>query len=284
MEPQSFFLTIFSSEKNEKEFSNVTLNIKDDGYRGIWFMDQPSNDEYVYKYSGGLGTYCANHTPFAVYCDKAQKTFFCYGGTTKESNTELLHMVSYYDHKTGMVPHPTILLNKKTNDAHDNPVISVDEKGYIWIFSASHGTSRPSYIHKSKKPFDINSFELIHPLRKEDSKEIPMNNFSYIQPWFVPNRGFITFFTLYRNPALRTSFFMTSPDGVKWTNFTRLSAIEEGHYQISAVSQNKAGTTFNFHPEGKGVNWRTNLYYMETKDWGKTWQTVEGENLSLPPD
>lgn len=179
-------------------------------------------------------------------------------------------------------PTPQYFSIKKTNDAHDNPVISVDEKGYIWIFSASHGTSRPSYIHKSKKPFDINSFELIHPLRKEDSKEIPMNNFSYIQPWFVPNRGFITFFTLYRNPALRTSFFMTSPDGVKWTNFTRLSAIEEGHYQISAVSQNKAGTTFNFHPEGKGVNWRTNLYYMETNDWGKTWQTVEGENLSLP--
>ena len=45
----------------------VTLNIKDDGYRGIWYMNQPSNDEYVYKYSGGLGTYCAKHKPFAIY-------------------------------------------------------------------------------------------------------------------------------------------------------------------------------------------------------------------------
>lgn len=46
----------------------VTLNQRDDGYRGIWYMNQPSGDEYVYKYSGGLGTYCAKHNPFAVYC------------------------------------------------------------------------------------------------------------------------------------------------------------------------------------------------------------------------
>ena len=32
----------------------VTLNTKADGYRGIWYMNQPSGDEYVYNYSGGL--------------------------------------------------------------------------------------------------------------------------------------------------------------------------------------------------------------------------------------
>ena len=62
--------------------SSVTINAKADGYRGIWYMNQPSGDEYVYKYSGGLGTYCAKHKPFAVYCDKVHTTFFCYGGTT----------------------------------------------------------------------------------------------------------------------------------------------------------------------------------------------------------
>jgi len=29
------------------------------------------------------------------------------------------------------VPRPTILLDKKTNDAHDNPVMNVDAEGYI---------------------------------------------------------------------------------------------------------------------------------------------------------
>jgi len=77
--------------------------------------------------------YCAKHKPFSVYCDKVKKTFFCYGGTTKTSNTHLMHMVSYYDHSTGMVPRPTILLDKGTSDAHDNPLISIDDEGYISV-------------------------------------------------------------------------------------------------------------------------------------------------------
>lgn len=53
-----------------------TLNQKDTGYRGIWYSNQPSNDEYVFKYSGGLGTYPANHYPFSVYVKAVNKTFF----------------------------------------------------------------------------------------------------------------------------------------------------------------------------------------------------------------
>ncbi|KKK65903.1 hypothetical protein LCGC14_2969450, partial [marine sediment metagenome] len=163
--------------------NKLTLNDKDDGYRGIWYFNTLVPEPYNYKYSGGLGTYCAKHRPFAVYSAKSDKTFFCYGGTTKKSNRQLLHMVSYYDHKTGMVPRPTILLNKGTDDAHDNPVISVDDKGYIWIFSTSHGTQRPSYIHRSKKPYDIEEFELVKATKKEAGEEVRITNFSYMQPW-----------------------------------------------------------------------------------------------------
>lgn len=266
----------------EASSHTLTLNTKDSGYRGIWYMNQPSGDEYVYKYSGGLGTYCAKHKPFAVYCDKVEKTFFCYGGTTKESNQKLLHMVSYYDHKTGMVPHPTILLDKKTSDAHDNPVISVDDEGHIWIFSTSHGTSRPSYVHKSTNPYDVNEFELVNVTKIEKSQEVPMTNFSYMQPWYFKDKGFICFFTRYNYPSARTICFMTSPDGVKWSKWLRLAAMDQGHYQISAAGKKKAGTAFNFHPQGKGLNWRTNLYYIETPDLGKTWQSADGRKLMLP--
>jgi hypothetical protein len=75
---------------------------------------------------------------------------------------------------------------------------------------------------------------------------------------------------------------MTSGDGVGWSQWLRLAAIEKGHYQISAVGRDKAGTAFNLHPEEKGLNWRTNLYYIETSDLGKTWQTVDGRKLRLP--
>jgi len=271
-----------SARSANESASAVTVNAPDDGYRGIWYMNQPSYDEYVYKYSGGLGTYCAKHKPFAVYCDKAKKTFFCYGGTTEDSNSRLLHMVSYYDHKTGMVPRPTILLDKKTSDAHDNPVISVDDKGHIWVFSTSHGTARPSYIHRSKKQYDISEFELVNATKLENLEEVPMANFSYMQAWHIKNNGFICFFTRYNYPVERTICFMTSSDGVKWSKWIRLAAIGKGHYQISAVGKNKAGTAFNFHPQQRGLNWRTNLYYIETTDFGRTWQSADGHKLLLP--
>ena len=72
-----------------------------DGYRGIWYANQPSGDEYAYKYSGGLGTYCATHRPFAVHRPEVERTFFVYGGAPADGERELLHLVSYYDHRTG---------------------------------------------------------------------------------------------------------------------------------------------------------------------------------------
>ncbi|MCP4784237.1 MAG: hypothetical protein GY903_07300 [Fuerstiella sp.] len=260
----------------------ITLNTKADGYRGIWYMNQPSNDEYVYKYSGGLGTYCAKHKPFAVYCEQVGKTFFCFGGTTRDSNRQLLHMVSYFDHATKTVPRPTILLDKKTSDAHDNPVISVDGKGHLWIFSTSHGTSRPSYIHRSVRPYDIDEFELVPATRLDGDQRKPITNFSYMQAWHKPDRGFAAFFTRYGYPAKRTICFMNSPDGENWSRWQRLAAIDDGHYQVSGIGRTKVGSMFNYHPAGKGLNWRTNLYYVESPDNGATWQSVDGRKLSLP--
>ena len=47
---------------------------QDDGYRGIYYAVSNIGREYVYKYSGGLATYCARHKPFAVYCEKVNKS------------------------------------------------------------------------------------------------------------------------------------------------------------------------------------------------------------------
>ena len=59
----------------------LSQNLKTDGYKGIWFtLGQFS--EYGDKYSGGLGTYTANHIPIAIYSPEVKKTFFVYGGTT----------------------------------------------------------------------------------------------------------------------------------------------------------------------------------------------------------
>lgn len=250
--------------------SGALLLTKADGYRGIWYSNQRQGDEYVYKYSGGMGTYCAKHRPLAIYAPEVDKTFFCYGGTEEGART-LYHMVSYYDHKTGLVPRPTVLLDKETTDAHDNPVISIDDDGYLWIFSSSHGTSRPSYLSVSSRPYDISSFE-----------HVLTTNYSYTQPFHLKGRGFVFPHTVYVG-GKRAIFFASSLDGRKWTEPRMLSLIEQGHYQICEPYNNKKiASAFNYHPEGRGLNWRTNLYYMESDDLGVTWKTIDGRKLEIP--
>lgn len=253
---------------------------QDDGYRGIWYYNQPTKDEYKYKYSGGMATYPQQHMPIAIYCQEVDKTFFCYGGTTArdgQGKQELLHMVSYYDHKTGMVPRPRILLNKHTDDAHDNPTLAIDDAGYLWIFSSSHGTSRPSFIHKSKKPYSIDEFELIEK-----------TNFSYTEPWYLPGDGFLFLHTHYNGGkkyglnAIRCLFWMTSKDGLKWGEPQMLAGIDMGDYQISWRHGQKLATAFDFHPRPLGLNGRANIYYLETDDFAKTWKTVEGKPVQTP--
>ena len=244
-----------------------------DGYSGIWYAVQGQDDEYVYKYSGGLGTYCAKHRPFAIYAEEVDKTFFVYGGTNDAGNS-LLHMVSYYDHATGTVPKPRILLDKQTTDAHDNPVISMDDDGYIWIFSSSHGTSRESFIHRSKEPYSIDAFELI-------STQTPSNAYSYTQPWYIPGEGFMYMHTHY-DGGERNIYFATSEDGVTFSQREMVASIEMGHYQVTAVNGTTVGSAFNMHPAPDGLNWRTNLYYIETPDMGDTWTAADGTVLNTP--
>jgi len=255
------------------------LNRKAEGFRGIWYYNQASGDEYVYKYSGGMGVYCAGHIPMGVYSKEADKTFFSFGGTD-ERNSTLLQCVSYFDHKTGKLARPTIVFDKHTVDAHDNAVMNLDDKGYIYIFSSSHGRTRPSAIARSEKPFDISRFKVIWE-----------GNYSYPQPFYFPGKGFLFLHTRYvpspgSGMGLRSNCFMASdPEVTIWTPCTTLQLFNAGHYQRSwPFGTQKVGVAFDQHPTGKGLNWRTDVFYMESDDYGKTWRNAAGEVLTVPVD
>jgi len=246
---------------------------KDDGYRGIWsyrgsgLCDDPW--KFVH-YSGAFGTFCAKHIPLAYYAPEVDKTFFCYGGSRKDGKSILI-TASCYDHNTGTVPRPTIVMDKGTDDAHDNPSLMLDQTGHVWIFASAHGTARPAYIYKSHEPFSVDSFELVQE-----------TNFSYGQPWYVEGQGFLFLHTRYL-PG-RFLYWTTSQGGVEWSEPKLLSKIALGHYQISWRCGTKVGTAFNYHPTDRILNdmKRTNLYYLETEDFGKTWRNVQGEAVNLP--
>jgi len=240
--------------------------IKADGYRGIWFtLGQMS--KYGDKYSGGLATYTADHIPIAIYAPKADKTFFVYGGTIP-GQRHLLIMCSYYDHKTGMVPKPTIVYDKiKVDDPHDNASLAIDKKGYLWVFISGRAQTRPGFKFRSAEPYSIDKFE-----------QITQEEMTYPQPWYVKGKGFFNLFTKYTKG--RELYWETSKDGVSWSEDQKLAGFG-GHYLVSNQQDGRFILAFNWHPGGS-VNKRTNLYYLETRDWGKTWQNAAGKKVSVP--
>ncbi len=239
-----------------------------DGYKGIWF-DLGERSEYGSKYSGGLGTYTAKHVPLAVYAEAAQKTFFVYGGTTEANQRHLLAMISYYDHRTKQVPKPVVVHDKQgVDDPHDNPSLQIDAQGRLWVFVSGRGKSRPGYMYRSRLPYDIESFE-----------RVSEREFTYPQPWWLDRRGFLFLFTKYT--GVRELYWSVSDaNGRSWTEDRKLAGMG-GHYQVSNAKDGRVITAFNMHPKGN-VDERTNLYFVQTDDFGKTWRTAAGEIVETP--
>lgn len=241
-------------------------NPKDDGYRGIWFtLGQKS--EHGDKYSGGLGTYTANHVPMAIYSREANKTFFVYGGA-KSGKRHLLSMVSYYDHARGVVPRPTIVHDKGgVDDPHDNPSLCLDPQGHVWVFVSGRAKSRPGFIYRSAEPYSIERFELI------SEREI-----TYPQPRWIEGHGFLHLFTKYT--GVRELYWSTSADGRNWTPDQKFAGMG-GHYQTSHQIGSRVITAFNQHPGGN-VDKRTDLFFLQNDDFGRTWKNVQGQTVDLP--
>jgi hypothetical protein len=247
---------------------NLTAqNPKANGYKGIWFtLGQFS--EFGDKYSGGLGTYTANHIPIAIYVPEVDKTFFTYGGTTAKDERHLLIMISYFDHKKKVVPKPVVVYDKvEVNDPHDNASISIDDKGFIWVFVSGRAKLRPGLIFKSSKPYAIDAFE-----------QVKTGEMTYPQPWWMNGSGFLYLFTKYTKG--RELYWSTSADGITWAPDQKLAGMG-GHYQVTNIRGNKLVSVFNYHPGGN-VDKRTNIYLAQTEDMGKTWKTIDGKILPTP--
>jgi len=241
---------------------------KTDGYRGIWHTLGQFENQYGDKISGGNGTYTAKHVPLAVYASEANKTFFVYGGTTRADQRHLLAMASYYDHSRGVVPQPTIVHDKEgVDDPHDNPSICLDEHGYVWVFVSGRSHNRPGFKYRSTQPYSIDAFE-----------RIAEEEMTYPQPWWIEKEGFLHLFTKYT--GVRELYWSTSADGRTWSPHQKLAGMN-GHYQTSRRRGRRVITAFNMHLDGLPDR-RTNLYFVQTNDMGKTWRSADGSVVDTP--
>jgi hypothetical protein len=252
--------------------SSATANPTADGYRGIWYG--------LKEYGGGYALFPSQHSPMAVHCAKVRKTFFVYGGTVA-GKLQLQAMASYYDHERDMVPRPTIVHDwGKTSDAHKNPTISVDDDGHVWVFVSGHGDA--GYVYRSSKPYSVENFE-----------QIIATPMTYPNPWWISGKGLFLFFTKYDHN--RESFWLSVRDGKSlaypetWKTCGQLNAWTvgqkdgkpgHGNYQFTGAHGSRVATAMN--------NWigrtrdRSNLFYLQSDDMGKTWQTADGKDFTPP--
>jgi hypothetical protein len=99
--------------------------------------------------------------------------------------------------------------------------------------------------------------------------------------WAVEERGILWLHTRYDGNHRRL-FFSTSKDGTTWAEPTPLARMASGSYQISWAQGGRVASVLDHHPEKGGLNARTNMYYLETSDFGSTWTTAAGAKLELP--
>ena len=130
------------------EAARVLLNRREDGYRGLVLQSEVRR-RVCHKYSGGPGTYCAKHIPRLVRA-AGQQDLFTYGGTYKnETGSSIWSRTRPCD---GEVPRPLLLLDKQTDDAHDNPVINLDPTAISDLRAATAHRPRTSPEASSPTP------------------------------------------------------------------------------------------------------------------------------------
>lgn len=248
-------------------FVLYSQNARMDGYKGIWYSSGP-NTEYGYKFSGGVSTFGSRHRPIAIYSPEARKTFFVYGGTTNADERHLLIMISYFDHRSHMVPKPVVVFDKMgVKEPYDNASLSIDDKGILWVYVSGYLRTRPGMIFKSTLPYSIDAFEMV--------REIEMIS---PQPWWIDGEGFVM---LYSKLSKGLELWCASgADGKAWTAERRLVSLG-GSLQISNVHDGKIATAFNYFPKGD-IDAQTNLYLLLSDDQGKTWKTIDGKPVQIP--
>lgn len=267
-----------------------------DGFKGVWYNIAggtiPGGTKYPNKYGGGLATYPQQIAPLAIYSEEQNKTYFTFSLNLPKPTkpTNVAHVLSYYDHDTGLVARPKVWLDKNSTDAHDAPVLSIDGDGYIYMFSNTHGESGRSYVRRSTNPYDISSYtDLVNSSSADmavfgslpgDTSPNPEPRFSYSNAWYVPNvesdNKLLMLHTRYNDGSQRDLFSTTSADGDTWTERKGYAQIERGQYQTSWIKPDgkTIGVIFNVHPTN--VDTRTDLYYMETSDQAGTWKAIDG--------
>lgn len=245
------------------------------GYRGIWWGAGHFGRLRRHQLSGGLGLAPMDHAPVAHYAAAVEQTFFVYAGTSalpEESvhQQPLQIMVGAFDHTTRRLAAPVVLMDDLPAGAYGCPAMSLDESGRLWVFVAVLGAEHPSVILRSTEPYRIDAWEMVMEME-----------FQQPQAWHVPGHGLMLLHTRQVEGMSRVHF-TSSADGLSWSRPTILATFGEGQSCISGLHKGKVGVAITQRAPGMPPESREDLYYLETIDFGRTWQVYPRARIDLP--
>ncbi|WP_102798919.1 BNR-4 repeat-containing protein [Bowmanella denitrificans] len=271
----------------------VCKQFDNSGYNGIHYKQYFSASQQAIKYSGNFATYTAKHRPLAIYDASKNKTFFTYGSgigeeSTSESTKRTLGIfVGCFDHVTDELCVPKVVTVKGMNadgrigsivdDPHDNAALLIDQSGYLWVYVSGRSRMREMEVYKSESPHDHSKFVNVTDDEFKELMDTRERMMSYPQPWLVEYEEKLQKVLIHNQYTNGRELYIKLP-GQKSTKL-----VSGGHYAVSHAKGKRLVVAYNSHGLGNSnpahVDSRSNLYFMESNDGGKTWMNSNGMSL-----
>ncbi len=205
----------------------------------------------------------------AAYAPNRERTFFLYRGYSGNSQQPVL-MVSFYDHQLQKLARPRPIHPSCQITPDTSADFILDKGEYLWVFVGSD-KKQQARVYKSALPFSNAGF-------------FPVKTTTFAHPKVIYDKknGFLLFHSVPGNDNSTGIYLSSSHDGLQWSEPRLLVKLGEGHFYHAAAGENCVGLVFNYSPQKDQQDLRTNLYYIQSLDFGQTWQTPDGKMLKPP--
>jgi len=216
----------------------------------------------------------------AVYDSVSNKIFFVF--VDKDGK----HFVYYYDHETGEVSGLYYTGIGATADlCHGAPAIAIDNDGYLWVFSGSHGTK--SRVAVSKNPRDPSEWEEKTSIGQNEGTG-GQGGVTYPQPIPVSDGMLVIFrYDEWEGGAQYDAplyMFKSTDRGETWTQTKLVEVYAAKHYPFLFRKINGKIYGLVSPRNVDGDNYWHGVMFMMSDDEGQTWKKADGTVYTLPVD
>jgi hypothetical protein len=212
------------------------------------------------------------HAPQAFYDARTNRTYFVYRSgwpCDAERAGRCGIYIGWFDHNEGRVRRARQIYAQTIKKVDAGPALVPDGQGYVWVFVGSDRRNE-AVVLKSAAPHDLTRFE-----------EQARLSFADAQPWYKKGEGFVLLCSINKDgrwlPAVTAA-----QDGVTWSEPRILADLGPRHRFVSGRHKDKLGLVFNASLNERHPDLYTDLYYVESRDWGRSWHGADGQKIELP--